>query len=276
MLYKILGPERISVLERFKIRFTQPEALNDPFESMPMIDILDQMTSIIENIKSEAGDLWSRTTSSEQTAENYQLLQNHVSDLVSEAYQIATGQNPKVSSELMKNINLTIGILSLSKTIYNLLMWSHYADSHRGYAIGFDSDHPFFHAPNEVGEITHPHPVIYTSQRSTLRKNDHNLYAKLFCEKPIDWAYEEEYRILRQFSNLTERCGVDKAGYTVHLVELPKETIRSVYIGAQAKQETTDKIVNALTKINLDITLYKMSISPSEYRLIPKRIAYLQ
>lgn len=275
MFYKILGPDRTSVLERFKIRFSQPEALNDPFESMPMIDILDQMTPIIENIKSEAENLWSRTIPSEQTAENYQLLQNNVSALVSEAYRIAIGENPKVSSGLMKNINLTIGILSLSKTVYNLLMWSHYADSHRGYAIGFDSNHPFFHAPNGTGEITHPHPVIYTSQRSTLRKNDHNLYTKLFCEKPIDWAYEEEYRILRLFSDLTERCGIDKAGYTIHLVEFPKELIHSVYIGAQAQQETIDNIANALSAINLDIPLYQMSISPAEYRLIPKRIAYL-
>ena len=44
-LYKYLPPDRIDVLENAAIRFTQPDQLNDPFESRPC------MTSIREHFR---------------------------------------------------------------------------------------------------------------------------------------------------------------------------------------------------------------------------------
>lgn len=37
-----------------------------------------------------------------------------------------------------------IGALSLSDTFDNLLMWSHYANTHEGFVIEFDKSHPYF------------------------------------------------------------------------------------------------------------------------------------
>ena len=37
-----------------------------------------------------------------------------------------------------------IGIFSLSKVPDNILMWSHYADSHKGIVLEFDSNHAYF------------------------------------------------------------------------------------------------------------------------------------
>jgi hypothetical protein len=47
--YKYLHPSRIDVLRDNRIRFTQPAALNDPFESNPIGDELRQ--SLIDNQK---------------------------------------------------------------------------------------------------------------------------------------------------------------------------------------------------------------------------------
>ena len=41
-------------------------------------------------------------------------------------------------------INRAQGVLSLSRTNDSLLMWAHYADSHRGFVLGLDETHPFF------------------------------------------------------------------------------------------------------------------------------------
>src|SRR5712692_1690102 len=40
MLFKYLRPERIDVIEKLEIRFTQPDALNDPFELLPRFESL--------------------------------------------------------------------------------------------------------------------------------------------------------------------------------------------------------------------------------------------
>ncbi|MFC6520321.1 DUF2971 domain-containing protein [Undibacterium arcticum] len=45
-----------------------------------------------------------------------------------------------VSEERMQNI----GVMCLSEDKNNKLMWSHYADSHRGICIGFSTEYPPF------------------------------------------------------------------------------------------------------------------------------------
>ena len=40
--------------------------------------------------------------------------------------------------------SLTQGYLSMSSTNSSILMWSHYANNHEGYIIGFDPKHSFF------------------------------------------------------------------------------------------------------------------------------------
>lgn len=47
IVYKYLRPERIDVLKNSLIRFTQPAALNDPFESLWILD----KNSLDETIK---------------------------------------------------------------------------------------------------------------------------------------------------------------------------------------------------------------------------------
>jgi hypothetical protein len=52
IVYKYLAPDRIDVLAGNLIRFTQPAALNDPFESNPITTTLRK--SLIENSRSLA------------------------------------------------------------------------------------------------------------------------------------------------------------------------------------------------------------------------------
>lgn len=47
-----------------------------------------------------------------------------------------------------EELGKTIASLCLTQRRNNGLMWSHYADSHKGLAIGFDSDCSFFKAGN--------------------------------------------------------------------------------------------------------------------------------
>ena len=43
LLYKYLPPDRIDALNRARIRFTQPDQLNDPFESRPVMVAIRKM-----------------------------------------------------------------------------------------------------------------------------------------------------------------------------------------------------------------------------------------
>lgn len=114
-----------------------------------------------------------------------------------------------------------VGILSLSKTPKDALLWSHYANGHKGVCLEFDSeelmpenvfirsevsylDEPpykdiFLRLTNELGKFVRPWDdhhhsdkegdAFYTKQLSELMRGN-------LLVKSKKWSYEEEYRMI--------------------------------------------------------------------------------
>ena len=99
-------------------------------------------------------------------------------------------------------------IACFSESIQSVLMWSHYADSHRGFALEYDF-RPWLKTPvKNVGLF----PVIYDDERldvstyiswAFLRfigvpavNPDALSYIKIALHKSTDWAYEKEWRLI--------------------------------------------------------------------------------
>jgi|SRR5437588_3544889 len=141
--YKYLHQERINdVLKLSLIRFTQPAALNDPFEVRPN---LTEIRRFFDTLHRAAPDV-------DPTNEDLRGTQDFISDTFG-------NWNEDNASKLL--------FLSLSKNRNNLLMWSHYCDSHRGFVIGFDTSHPFF--SNALAGAKSPlREVIYSRYRPVM------------------------------------------------------------------------------------------------------------
>ena len=137
-----------------------------------------------------------------------------------------------------------LGVLSLSERWDSLLMWSHYADSHRGFAIGLSTSHGFFAkrdprnilvpAVGPMGQECYQYnrvpplsKVFYTDQRANLQRRtivDVILttgkeiydYAS-FLLKGTDWSYEREWRLFRRLLNECDgdRLSVQRKGKKV-------------------------------------------------------------
>jgi len=236
MYYKYLPAERKDIIENLKIRFTQPGGLNDPFESVPLI-------------KDDNDPFW----------------QKRQPDLAA-----------RIGAQEIESMSFTVGVLSLSRTKENLLLWSHYADEHRGYVIEFDEKNDFFTANAEKGTYK-PILVSYTSQRPIINMSDiegletlfdfhpENL-AKLLGHKPIDWAYEEEVRFFRNISGLPS-YGSCRYGYSIKLVDIPSDAISRIYLGANMDESEQKNIINACQQKALNIPIYKASLSFDSYSL---------
>ncbi|MBL0543901.1 DUF2971 domain-containing protein [Aeromonas jandaei] len=101
------------------------------------------------------------------------------------------------------------GIVSLSETHRNLLMWSHYANSHRGICIGYKSNFlsslPRPEKENDEGKYS-PIKVNYDSCRFDIEKylNEKPFFREMAIEslskKSDDWIYEKEHRCIIPFS----------------------------------------------------------------------------
>ncbi len=255
-LFKYLHPDRIDVLKNKAIRFSQPDAFNDPFEFKPVINSVcsnDYFQNYVdENLdcitKEELSNMLPphiRNLVSPELVkafvkrylqDNHESLGNVLKALGTHASQII----PKKSNEL-------IGVLSLTEKKDNLLMWSHYADSHRGYCIGFDSTHSFFNRKrSEKDEFYHLRKVKYLQDRPS-KTMDEMDGIDMFLLKSDVWEYEQEWRIcsvLSDANTILESSHVPP----VCLFNFPSEVVKEVIIGANASNEFIENIANLINQ----------------------------
>ena len=187
---------------------------------------------------------------------------------------IIDDSNPSVTlletalSKLKAGVNMIYGVLSLTRAPLNNLMWSHYGDEHRGVVLGFDvNEAGFCHEeqnviPAHFGDViyTKTFPTHLNNQSKTERFNElcctarystHSFdffkYAYLF--KGIDWAYEEEVRVVKNVGfHLYDREDDSKNYYAnfngewhhmeasdykdLNLFKFPLSAIKEIYFGA--------------------------------------------
>jgi hypothetical protein len=87
------------------------------------------------------------------------------------------------------------GVLSLSRTFRNILMWSHYAKDRKGLVLGFDAlaDIEFFQIPiNVIYSDTYVELNYFRNREETIARN--------ISTKANLWSYEEEFRIKKSQS----------------------------------------------------------------------------
>ena len=165
----------------------------------------------------------------------------------------------------------TTGILSLSKCSDNILMWSHYASSHRGFVIEFDSTHEFFIYGTQAVRYSRKRPVI------TTRPGWHN--ADILTTKSPDWAYEQEVRktkplrddiIPMENGNTFIRADPNarEDPHKLHLFDLPQETIKGVILGWKSDDALLMRIRSAIQKHKMNsIRIAKAIPSADEFSM---------
>jgi hypothetical protein len=96
------------------------------------------------------------------------------------------------------DLNSKIGLLCFTSTCQEPTLWSHYAECHKGIALGFDI------APNllVLEKVEYPDPP----KRPTIHPCNPNLSAwmdfvrKAITTKALGWKVESEYRVLISFA----------------------------------------------------------------------------
>jgi hypothetical protein len=100
-------------------------------------------------------------------------------------------------------------ILSLSSNPYELLMWSHYAEEHKGICIEYDRENcELLMDRNHCQKVIYPHfngktkinifPLICAKNEEI-----ELLETIIFARKASNWKYENEWRVVLEDSNKT-------------------------------------------------------------------------
>lgn len=167
-----------------------------------------------------------------------------------------------------------VQILCLTNSFEKKLMWSHYADSHRGLCLAVK-------VPAEM-----VYYVCYTSERLSTESDINKIISK--CKdkgkknlrKPYDhlshihkaalikdqkWAYEKEYRIVCSEDQQDLICKEEHYNFPVK--------IERVYLGCRFNENDrtrVDEIIQAC--LNHNVELKQMCRSQSSYALVPKNV----
>jgi hypothetical protein len=98
------------------------------------------------------------------------------------------------------------GLLCFSLEWHNPVLWSHYADRHRGIALGFDVDEHILKR------------VFYRRSRPSLKAIDVKVADRLLFTKYFDWNYEHEARIFTSLNDRDSQTGLYFADFDDQLI----------------------------------------------------------
>lgn len=150
----------------------------------------------------------------------------------------------------------------------NILMWSHYAQSHHGVVLEFDTDF----APFSNGIMKE---VKYSSTRFDFGVEDYsntedinNMVLDLLSSKGLDWAYEKEWRLIYDIKQNKESI-IWRDNYNNPVVKLDLDSIKNIYIGRRAKESDFRTLKGILIEKGLDskIKVKKTKLSQVGYKI---------
>lgn len=250
-VYKYLNEARKDVLENLQIRFTPPHEFNDPFEMNPYFESVFTENQIktyfsesvnesnkelfFSNIPEENRDLYTKEEWLEYGKACIPLLIDSEIPIISNIKNVFTDAARTIMPLMLQN---TLGVLCCSFNLYDLKMWGHYANSHKGFVVSFNQNHSFFKNKHTDTNEKEYSIVKYTYERPKIKDmTTFDITPTLFI-KSKEWEHEQEYRAIKLLIEADNQDG------NIHLFNIPPECIEGVYIGALATNEFINQIVS--------------------------------
>lgn len=231
MIYKYMHQDRTEFFTNCQLRFTQPRFLNDRAEVRPRLHYDDPAAYIARHVARNSG----------ADTRNEIVIRNGIDRKSARKAQrraqrgverdFWANQDKWLKRDLdifMKHVNIHVGVLSLTRSCNNVLMWAHYSGSGKGYVIGLDESSPFFSPlSNDRGGTGKLTPVDYSADvvEVPILQGALDIPESIFYRKKPAWGYEEELRIIRD----PERA--DASHGDIFLWTVPDAAIKEIILG---------------------------------------------
>jgi len=167
----------------------------------------------------------------------------------------------RANRELGESIDKQYRVGSLCTDYKNRLMWSHYADGHKGFCIEYD----FNKACEALKELV-VLPVVYSKERIKFpwkvafatdkedkkikREAAYTMLLSLLTKDEV-WSYESEWRIITLNNN------------EIRNIKMPP--ISCIYIGALCSAEHKEMLIEIAKELNVPVK--QMTVDRGEYML---------
>lgn len=267
-----------------KIRFQSPLRYNDPFDSKWDVfwptctpeaieherALIKKALMIPESWPADADPNF-RNAMDNVRARILALPESQRESAIAEFVRKAAA-NPNTQDDLARrilDIRRRMRILCLSALDESLLMWSHYADQHRGVALGFDTS-------VMENSLKRPfEPVKYCDSPPRLIDADAWSRSMVFglphpeltggerewaITKHTDWNYEREWRIV----TITQRRTADE----YEDFAFPRDALVEVVLGCRTDPSCSEELLALVREIRPEVRHFRMTKHNSRFELI--------
>ncbi len=225
-----------------EIFFPPPSSFNDPFDLKPAFSL---------------------DAPPERQREDYLRLSRKYQPHYSDAQHNAEADSVMAKSLDAENIGGTVaviqtmhaqaltcvGVFCVSTKRDDILMWSHYADSHKGVCLEFDGMSPL---------MAHAQKVNYSRKRVPINPyTDDNMamMEKAMLTKSEHWAYEAEWRLCRY---------IEGPGP----VQYRPTNLTGIILGALASPDTLDTVRKWVSQRVSPLSIYRATTSGQNFELL--------
>ena len=185
-MYKPPNCYTLDILRKCRLWAAKPERFNDPFDCDLKIAVGITEDNMLEAIHQN----WSEIAIAQYKASNL----NADGKFIPEERKRLDG----LTQELIEE-KRNMGVICLSEVCDSILMWSHYAENHKGVCFEFiraeDNDLSDLELCSPVKYDRH-YPIIDLGQM--LLKKDGETFESMMKTKSVDWAYEKEWRLITE------------------------------------------------------------------------------
>lgn len=263
--YRACNPNSIDALKNDRLYFSTPSYFNDPFDSVIYVDEEKLLCSILRDIDDGMVSYLDSVADASAryiTSDNKQQI-------------LKLTQSTNIRAQFLKNIMQTIDgtkdkLLTNSKAIcfsedyLSMLMWSHYADYHKGFVLAyrkselhhascFDKNDIEISTTLKLGKIRYRHQMtdfgefFYEYLPKKLKGFPTSLYTRFLTEmifsKTSEWSYEKEWRL----------CSIPEDYSTENPVCYAAIRPYCIFLGAKMPAKQKWELFNIAKKMNIAV-----------------------
>lgn len=248
--YQPFNEERMRILfVHSELFFYSPSTLNDPFDSKIEFDFDNLSDEDIRQFLEKAAKHGTLRFDVDQVLENIRGGEDNWKHNLKK--QALENLQPEIDA---------LGLLCLSTMNDDILMWSHYADKHKGFCLQFDK------AKLEAWQCCRP--IDYGNRFLSFREFNNALpdtekLGHLLLRKSGHWTYEKEWRIIVNPDN-------DNSG--IRYYKFPEELLTGVVFGCQMKDDKRRVIKDFLKNRKNHVQCYEAKKKENEFALEIKEL----
>lgn len=169
----------------------------------------------------------------------------------------------KIWNAARQKLSKRTGVICFCRSWSNPVIWSHYADSHKGLALGFDVAADLV-VPVKYRKTRLRYPNLSQSDTNQL----FSFIGKSIASKFDHWAYEDEVRVFTGLEDKDCDSGLFFKPFEVNM------TLKEVVIGTRATLGSNE--IQVLLSEEDKVTIKTARLAFHDFKIVPQRNRTLQ